>query len=327
MLPIVYHLNSWSAAWVALLWAIVWQSMLLAGAVAVVCFLLRRAAPGVRYWLWQIVVLKLLLMPFWTLAVPVPALVKDAQRAGPAIAEDRGSGDGPRASLPILFAPEPAVALPAGNAREPLRPLWFEQVAWQAWLLLAWLLLVFVQGGRLLRQRYRLGCFLRQATPATDPALVMLLRDLAGQLGLRRVPRILLTAGDGSPFVCGLWRSALVLPRTLLAALDQAQLRQVLLHELAHLQRRDLFWCWIPELARIVYFFHPVVHWACYHIRLERELACDQIAMRLSGHDAADYAETLIQVVAHASQPAVLKAAAASVGLDGKGVSDEQEQS
>src|SRR5262249_8975108 len=117
------------------------------------------------------------------------------------------------------------------------------------------------------------------------------------------------------PFVCGLFRPLLVLPRGLLLVLDAGQWRQVLLHELAHLKRRDLGWGWIPEIARLVYFFHPVAHWACWRIRLERELACDQLAMALGGRGAADYALVLVHVVSHAGFPASLRAA--SAGLDG----------
>ena len=54
--------------------------------------------------------------------------------------------------------------------------------------------------------------------------------------------------------------------------------------------------CFLPNRG----FFHPVAHWACARIRLERELACDQLAMALSGGNAADYALVLVQVVSHA---------------------------
>jgi beta-lactamase regulating signal transducer with metallopeptidase domain len=110
-----------------------------------------------------------------------------------------------------------------------------------------------------------------------------------------------------SPLVCGVFRPVLVLPATLFAALDEAACRQVLLHELAHVQRRDLLLGWIPEIARALYFFNPVAHWLCSRIRLERELACDQIAMALGGKDVGEYALTLVQVVSHASMPAALQ--------------------
>jgi beta-lactamase regulating signal transducer with metallopeptidase domain len=91
------------------------------------------------------------------------------------------------------------------------------------------------------------------------------------------------------------------MPGALATSLSPAQLRQVLLHELAHIRRRDLLWGWIPQAARMLWFAHPVVYWAVYRLRLERELACDQLAMTLSGKTAADYAQTLVDVVAQTS--------------------------
>src|SRR6266851_976413 len=135
---------------------------------------------------------------------------------------------------------------------------------------------------------------------------------------LRRVPILLTTESDCSPFVCGLWRPRLIVPRRLLTELSPEQLEQVFLHELAHIRRGDLLWGWLAELARLFWFFHPVAHWASTHIGLERELACDQLAMALGRRSAADYALVLVEVVSHASQPHALKvAAASSLALDG----------
>jgi beta-lactamase regulating signal transducer with metallopeptidase domain len=111
-------------------------------------------------------------------------------------------------------------------------------------------------------------------------------------------------------------RPTLVLPRHLLTTLAPVELAQVLAHELAHVKRRDLIWGWTVELARLFYFFHPVAHWVGYRVRLERELACDQLAMAASGRRPADYAETLVRVVSAISQPSIFRASV-SAGLDG----------
>ena len=103
----------------------------------------------------------------------------------------------------------------------------------------------------------------------------------------------------------------------LMTSLSPTERRQVILHELAHVKRRDLMWGWPVEIARIVYFFHPLVYWVAYRLRLERELACDQLAMARSGHPPADYAQTLVQVVSHASEPAAVQAAAIAAEVTG----------
>ena len=115
---------------------------------------------------------------------------------------------------------------------------------------------------------------------------------------------------DCSPFVCGIVRPVLVLPRELAATLSAADLAQIVAHELAHVKRRDLVWSWIPQIACLLYFFHPVAHLASYRVRLERELACDQLAMILVGRGPAEYADTLVRVLSSTSRPSIFRTSA-----------------
>jgi Tol biopolymer transport system component len=147
---------------------------------------------------------------------------------------------------------------------------------------------------------------LSRATVVAELRLLTVVEQVAAQLGLSQPPAVFLTDKGDAPFVCGLLRPVLVLPRSLMGELDPDHWRKVVLHELGHLKRRDLWWGWLPALARLVYFFHPVAHWVAFRIRLERELACDQLAMTQSGCSASDYAEVLVQVVSYASMPAAL---------------------
>ncbi len=300
------------------MWAVAWQSAILAAAVAILAGLfLGRAPPSIRYWVWQILALKLLLMPFWTFAFPLPQLtyttdVSSTIVSGENLAVEPGAPVAPRSQTG-----RPAdVAEEASNTTHPAIVPHLPRVTWQSWLLVAWSGVVLAQIGRLFSQRHRLQRLLRESTPG-DALLAGLIAELAAQIGLGNTPRVVLTASDCSPFVCGLRHPVLVMPAALAPSLSPTELRHVLLHELAHLRRRDLVWGWISELARVVYFFHPVVHWIAYRARLERELACDQLAMSHSGHNAGEYAATLVRVVSHSSEPTVFKTAAASAGFDG----------
>jgi beta-lactamase regulating signal transducer with metallopeptidase domain len=75
-------------------------------------------------------------------------------------------------------------------------------------------------------------------------------------------------------------------------------------------------WDWIPTVARLIYFFHPAAHYVAYRGRLERELACDQAAMALSGQGAGGYASTLVDVVARSAAPTTAGAALATARRD-----------
>jgi beta-lactamase regulating signal transducer with metallopeptidase domain len=264
----------------------------------------------------------LLILPLWTLTVPRPSFLGHSFSVEPALVSDnmqRGPAN--------LAAPESAMpgkspdrlVIPHGPVAEspPLLAAFHELSPW-AWLFLLWGLVVLGQMVRLLHQRFLLGCLLRGAKKETNLVILQQLGTLASRLHLRRVPILLATESDCSPFVCGLWRPKLIMPKRLLVELGPEQLEQILLHELAHIRRSDLVWGWLAELARLFWFFHPVAHWASARVRLERELACDQLAMALSRRSAADYALVLVDVVSHASQPPALKiAAASSLALDG----------
>jgi bla regulator protein blaR1 len=327
MQVIIPAINDWADGWLTTIWAVAWQFALVAAVATVIAWLLQRSSPAVRYWLWQIVTIKLLLMPFWVYAVPLPswAETRPIERVAVLQPVKAPGNDLAQPATSTTVATDDA----AGKAAVPeAEPFWapLSALTWHSWLLVAWFAAVVWQCIRLLVQRLRLACLLKRGVIENGP-LAGLVADMARQIGLRRVPEVVLAAGDCPLFVCGLWRSRLVAPERLMAALGLAERRQVILHELSHIKRRDLAWGWPIEIARIVYFFHPLVHWVAYQLRLERELACDQLAMSRSGNSAADYAQTLVQVVSHASEPAALQQVAAiSAGLTGNQPSPKQQR-
>jgi bla regulator protein blaR1 len=317
MFALIPAMNDWAESWLAVMWAIVWQLALVVAIATLIAWLLRRSSPVVRYWLWQIVAIKLLLMPFWTFAIPLPSWAESKPIEQAASLQPPPGWDKNLYKSDLPKTP-PSANTPDATATPDTAPFWepLAAIGWQGWLLSVWCVVVFWQILRLFGQRLRLDRLLKRAVP-TDGELAGLAAELAAQIGLRRVPAVVSVDGECPLFVCGLWRSRLVLPTRLMASLGMAERRQVILHELAHIKRHDLLWGWPVEIARIVYFFHPLVYWVAYQLRLERELACDQLAMARSGHTAADYAQTLVQVVSHASQSPSVQVAAISAGLSG----------
>jgi HEAT repeat protein len=122
--------------------------------------------------------------------------------------------------------------------------------------------------------------------------------ELADRLGLDRVPLVLASDRTDMPFATGFWRSAIVLPA---AAREwtEDRLRVVLLHELAHVRRRDLVGHTLSRLACALYWFHPLVWAAARRLRDESEKACDDLVLA-SGARASDYAGHLLDIVASA---------------------------
>jgi beta-lactamase regulating signal transducer with metallopeptidase domain len=97
------------------------------------------------------------------------------------------------------------------------------------------------------------------------------------------------------PTAVGLFRPAVVLPPWTLAELSAADLNSVLVHELAHLRRRDDWTNLLQKLVRAVFFFHPAVWWIENRLSLEREMACDEHVLA-STEDPRAYAECLVSL-------------------------------
>ncbi len=307
---LVEVLNRMSESWAGLAQAVVWQSTLLAIFVAILARRLARSSPTLRYWIWQVVALKMLVMPLWMVAIPMMA-IRAADLSGNVRLEQKPAVTGlvvPMTHLrPFAEAGMPA-ATATGRAPRVAAGAW--DISWRSWWFLTWLGLVAWRLIVLARQRSALGAVIRRSSPLDDARWHHLVNDVSVRIGLQTPPRVIVAEMSGSPFVCGLRRPTLVLPRDLLGALNVPRWRQVLLHELAHIRRGDLVWGWIPEIAKLLYVFHPVAHWVAWQTRLERELACDAVALAFGGLGASAYADTLVEVATLTSRPPVFLDAA-----------------
>ncbi|PTA69937.1 MULTISPECIES: M56 family metallopeptidase [unclassified Stenotrophomonas] len=152
-----------------------------------------------------------------------------------------------------------------------------------------WLLGTLWLGMRLLDAVLQARRLLRLAQPATDE----LRAALAGVVP-DHVP-IATCAVDG-PMVVGLWRPTILLPRPLLARLDNSVLRDIVRHEVAHLQRRDLWASTVLRAGVALFWWNPLLHVAQARLAVLREMACDARAA-LQAREPLDYAGSLLASV------------------------------
>src|SRR5262249_17738290 len=118
---------------------------------------------------------------------------------------------------------------------------------------------------------------------------------LAARLGLTRQVRVLIAGAADGPSVVGWLRPVVLLPSATLLGLTPEQLEAVLAHELAHVRRHDYLVNLAQSLVETVLFYHPAVWWVSSRIRHERELCCDDLAVRSCG-DALCYARALTRL-------------------------------
>jgi uncharacterized protein (TIGR03435 family) len=186
-----------------------------------------------------------------------------------------------------------------------------QQAQLLVWVVMVWLVgsLVFcvrLAGGLVIAARMR-SVSVRQAPPEWQE----ILKKLATRIGVSRPVRLLVSALAQVPTVIGWLRPVVLVPVGALSGLPAEHLEPLLLHELAHIRRHDYLVNILQSLAEALLFYHPAVWWVSGHIRAERELCCDDVAVAVSG-DALTYARALAQW--ESLRPAHLNPAVATNG-------------
>jgi WD40 repeat protein/beta-lactamase regulating signal transducer with metallopeptidase domain len=174
---------------------------------------------------------------------------------------------------------EPTVTLPAPEPAVPPSPAWgFGELAAGLWFLGAGFSLL-VAGLRLVS----LAICWKNARPlhGAERERLAELDSLGAECGLGGPIALRETAAVGSPLALGLWRPAILLPLSW-RGWTAEQRTAILAHELAHLRRRDFVAGLVAELARCVYWFHPLVRWLVGRLRLEQEYSADAWAVSVT---------------------------------------------
>ena len=148
----------------------------------------------------------------------------------------------------------------------------------------------------IMRER-RIRRHLRHAQlPPQD--LVDAVSACAKELGMGRVPNVVAPLGCSTPMVVGTFSPRIVVPLTQWARLDRDGRRTMILHELAHVLRRDPLWTALAALTSALYWWNPLVWLALRRLRSAAELCCDDAVVRACPSARGAYARLLLDTAA-----------------------------
>jgi len=248
-----------------------------------------RVRAVVRYALWMLVLIKLVLPPSFaaptSLAYWMPEKKAVKTPAAPSqqfvVRYSDVKFDGIR----------PLPSLPPPRAK----------LQFAGWLLLGWLATVAGLMAWWVRRSRSVVQTAARAFPASESP-GQLLDACRQQVGIKWRVRLKLSATASSPAVCGLWRPVILIPQQLADKLSALQLRAVLLHELSHIRRGDVWVHYAQTLLQICYWWHPLFWLANAQIRRVREQAVDEAVVVAMGSEAEAYPATLVEVAKLAFQ-------------------------
>jgi uncharacterized protein YjbI with pentapeptide repeats/beta-lactamase regulating signal transducer with metallopeptidase domain len=291
---------------VAIILNSIWEDGLLVFAVWLLLRSLPNTNASTRYFSWLVTMIAAVVLPVAT-TIPQTTFLPEVHK--PVVATHAGVLS-PFASRTIFGAQSknPQPALQATNAAQPatfhtperLRlflPSWLATVLFALWLLSAVVIAVRLAVDLILLERLK-----RDSLPLPIEFRDQMERWVKAAYGNAREVRICVSERIEVPVAVGLFDSMILLPQHLLSELSAGELDRISLHELAHLHRGDDWTNSVQRFAQTLLFFNPAVRFVGAQLDLEREVACDDWVLSLTG-EVRPYATCLTRMAELTSWP------------------------
>ncbi len=168
---------------------------------------------------------------------------------------------------------------------------------------------------RLLRSEWALWQVVRRSAIGIESASQSLTIGLLSNLAARArtsPPRLLFSADIAEPMACGVWHPTILLPEDIEARLNPDELRALLAHEFAHLQRGDVMWLWLGRVLSNCLGFQPLNAVARRAWQVTAEIQCDDWAVE---HDVS--AMSLASCLAQVAEWKLDRVSAAALAVTG----------
>ncbi|KOF04123.1 hypothetical protein OB69_03840 [Roseivirga seohaensis subsp. aquiponti] len=280
----------WAEALGLTLFDSLWQGALVLIVSFVVLLFMKKASPAKRY---AVVLVATLILPLLSITTFLGHLDNGAITS--------------TFNSPLDFENTSVFSLEFNEASTPI-----EQVAtsltimekWKAWTsqnanlaLVVWLMGAFLFTVRMLGGFYFLNRLKSGANLITDSVWLEKMNELCNSLKIKG--KVLLKQSErvSSPLVMGVIKPVIIFPMGLIQALPTDEIEAILVHELAHIKRKDFLINIVINLLQVIYFFHPAFWWLKIQLDAEREFHCDDIALNQLGKKL-----TLIKALTNASE-------------------------
>lgn len=273
-----------------------WQVSVVILICAAIAPLVGRRRPHLAYLLWLIVAAKCVIPPTFNSHVGVFSW---AQMDRTTVTQPAPQSASIPMSLPTetLHRPsqlkigsvvDPTIAKVTRSSRTPF--------TWTTGLLFAWAIGAFSYAMHLAMHWLRTQRMIAEASPAAG-SLAALYHGICVEHEINRAPTLVVVDTAFGPAAVGCMWPQIVLPRRLLACATESELKSILVHELSHVRRGDVWMSWIQVVASCVWWFHPLVWHMNRQIVRWREASCDEEVIAWLAIGPREYADAILRVV------------------------------
>jgi beta-lactamase regulating signal transducer with metallopeptidase domain/protocatechuate 3,4-dioxygenase beta subunit len=314
----IEQINNMAEIWWRWMWPMFWQVGTLVVFIGAVDLLIRKHVwPQVRYALWMLVLIKLILPPTFSLSTGIVSQVRtqasqwamqhrtvntpaDFPSIRPSTEMTPHAVNIGIESSPVREdMPDNKIVGPSEQAfsSDVVESGSYVKLQWQVYAMAVWLIGVVALALWVVVRLRKLRHIHDNNFCQTDLPQWFgpLLTQTAKKFHLRKLPEVVLSGHIASPAVFGTFRPVLVLPAATIHHLSHNRTEHILLHELAHIKRGDLIVNTFYTLLQIVYWFNPLLWLVRRRLHHLRELCCDATVARILRDKTTDYRETILE--------------------------------
>jgi beta-lactamase regulating signal transducer with metallopeptidase domain len=270
----------------------IWQGALIFVVAVIIVTWMRKSRPSARY---RILFALFLLLP----AVFIVTFLNIYEPFGGAVTTEMAGPD----AAAWMNGDSPSFAVPAESPwYSPFRDFLDQNTHWLvfSWFIGFVILLFRFTGSMIYIQRLK-----RTNLEDVTGPWMELMGELSDKIGVSKVVRLAESSMVKVPLTAGYLKPVILLPLGTISGVSPQMIEAILLHELAHIRRRDYLVNLIQSVIEIIFFYHPVTWWISGRIREDREHICDDLALSIS-NDKITYIKALTAMEEQNIKPVTL---------------------
>ena len=254
-----------------------WQGVILAVIAGLIVIFTKKASAAMRY---NLLTAALLLFTVGTVVTFVAQLQAQAV-AAPIHLQLYSGASSPVSVNPTVIAVAPAEQAPAISLTQ--RVTGYFNTHYNL-IVIIWFLIICAKSIQMGVGVYGVYHLKRSKLSPAGTFWTERLAQLIEALRIKQAVRLVESGLAKVPMVVGHLKPVILVPVGLINALSAEEVEAILLHELAHIRRRDYLVNFLQSFMEIIFFFNPAVLWLSQLIRAERENCCDDIAVAQMGN-------------------------------------------
>lgn len=163
---------------------------------------------------------------------------------------------------------------------------------------LIWIIVAVILAAYILFSYIRFAFKASKENICKEEEILNILEQCKKKLKIRKNLSIIYSENIKTPTLFGIIKPKLFIPEGLINGLSNSEKKYIFLHELVHLKRRDILLNWIMTSLIVIHWFNPILWFSFIKMKKDCEISCDAITLNyINPEEYKSYGKTLIKLV------------------------------